>query len=240
MGQVIQTTRPPKISCHLQKTLLAIVKMPIGLATPRCKVCQPHKSGASVANHKPQILGTADSTVPSPPIQRRRPNPYAEQADEQSSYALPAPVRDEEILQIPHSFVKPTGSGRSDPASPKALARLLAEISPRQGPAMLDDLEDEEAVPELSPPLDSSDSSESGSDALGLMTSVAASSVGRGEPLMNFATEVAEEEEDVEPLRQSLKGLYALWKLNRSKKGVTSEEEDRALFLRVVEDAISL
>ena len=188
-----------------------------------------------LTNLLPFISGTADSTIPSPPIQRRRHNPYADHPEE-SPYALPVPVRDEEILHIPHSLVKPTGSRRSDPASPKALARLLADLSPRHSPAVLDDFEDVEALPELSPTL-ASDPSECASDSLGLSTGTEGSPLVHDELPAVLRSRDAEDE-DVEPLRQSLKGLYALWKLKRSANGVASEEEARASFLRVVEDVI--
>lgn len=151
---------------------------------------------------------------------------------------MPVPVRDdfhnphEEILPIPPSIVNqsyPTGSRRSDPASPKDLARRLAELSPRQGPALVSDFEHVRA-----PELDASDTSDAGttsSDALGLITSTEESpSVER----------IEIRGEDKEALGQSIKGLYALWRLNRSRKGMeSSEQDDRAGFMRVVEDALA-
>lgn len=164
--------------------------------------------------------------------------------DMEPAYALPVPPRaDEEVLQIAPSLMRqgrPSGSRMSDPASPKALARLLEEISPRQTPAVLDDFEDIEEAPLLES--DSSDATTTSDDALGLITSAENSPVVH-EALTGVTGEfgVAAEEdagEDEEALLQSLKGLYALWKLNRTKKGVSSAES-RASFLRIVEDVVS-
>jgi len=192
------------------------------------------------------VQGTADSTIPSPPIQRRRPNPYAEQSydtqDMESSYALPVPARvDSDTLQIPPSLMRqgrPTGSRMSDPASPKALARLLAEISPRHDPTVLDDFEDIEA-PALES--DASDAATSSDDALGLMTSAEESPVVHEVPSVineDFGAALNGNEEE-EALRQSLKGLYALWKHSRTKKGASSGQESKASFLRIVRDVTS-
>ena len=42
-----------------------------------------------------------------------------------------------------------------------------------------------------------------------------------------------------EPLRQSLQGLFALWKSSRSQEGAISEEETRQSFLRIVGEVVS-
>lgn len=162
-------------------------------------------------------------------------------------YPLPVPIRSEfsdprdEVLHIPSSFVQhtqSTGSRRSDPASPKDLARRLAEISPRDEPSHIADFEDVEAL-ELSPPLESDDSS----DALGLITSAEASPSGLDEPQgvseLDGAVDLGSADAEDLALRQSLKGLYALWKLSRARKGISSsEQEDRAAFMKVVDTVI--
>lgn len=131
----------------------------------------------------------------------------------------------------------PTGSRRSDPASPKDLARRLAELSPRHSPVLIPNLEDVRASEEMSS-LDSSDTSDIGSastDALGLITNAEGSPRGISEFVNNI--EVADEDE--EALRQSIKGLYTLWRLSRSRKGVSSGQDDRAVFMRVIEDTLA-
>ncbi|GJE86089.1 hypothetical protein PsYK624_021690 [Phanerochaete sordida] len=193
------------------------------------------------------VQGTADSTIPSPPIQRRRPNPYADPSHDtnemESMYALPVPARaDSEALQIPPSIMRqgrPTGSRMSDPASPKVLARLLADISPRLTPAALDDFGDIEA-PALE--TDTSDEATMSDDALGLVTSDEASpildEIPSGLTVDFSAAPVEKEAEDEAALRQSLKGLYALWKQSQSSKGAASGSESKAAFLRIVQDVV--
>ncbi|EKM61021.1 uncharacterized protein PHACADRAFT_168384 [Phanerochaete carnosa HHB-10118-sp] len=192
------------------------------------------------------VQGTADSTIPSPPIQRRRPDPYADPSHDthavESPYALPVPACvDSEVLQIPPSLMRqerPTGSRMSDPASPKALARLLAEISPRHSLAVLDDFEDIEA-PALES--DTSDAATSSDDALGLITSAEESPVvheALGATTKEFGAALERDEED-EALRQSLKGLYTLWKQSRNGRGASFGHGSRASFLRIVQDVPS-
>lgn len=125
----------------------------------------------------------------------------------------------------------------SDPASPKALARLLAEISPRHSPAVLDDFEDIEA-PALES--DTSDAATTFDDALGLITSAEESPVVHEAPRAitgEFGAAVEGDEEE-EALRQSLKGLYALWKQSRARKGMSSGQGSKASFLRTVQDVV--
>lgn len=134
-------------------------------------------------------------------------------------------------------MAQPPPLSRWSPASPKALARLLAEISPRHSPAQehasLSDLEDE---PELSSGLESTASSESVSvDALGLITDSISPSFSAAQNDATIMTETEIMEEDDEALRQSIKGLYALWRSNRAHKGYLG---DREAFIRVVQDVV--
>ena len=46
-----------------------------------------------------------------------------------------------------------------------------------------------------------------------------------------------EADEDEEALRQSIQGLYALWRLNRVRKGLAVDKE---VFVRIVGDAIGI
>ncbi|KAI0669923.1 hypothetical protein C8Q78DRAFT_976572 [Trametes maxima] len=87
------------------------------------------------------VQGTADSTIPSPiPQGRRKPMPVPVEAEDMTSpVPLPVPVRVPsedayaEPLPIPPSLLaRPGGNSRWDPASPTALARLLASITPRE------------------------------------------------------------------------------------------------------------
>ncbi|KAI0348034.1 hypothetical protein BDW22DRAFT_1350173 [Trametopsis cervina] len=200
------------------------------------------------------VHGTADSTIPTPPVVRRKQMyPYA---DQDSQDPLPVPARlgasdaFEDAVPIPTMLNVPpqwVHNPRWDPASPQALARLLADISPRMSPpqnaAVVADFEDDFG---LSPPLEgSSDDSDTLSppDVLGLnptsaledqKEALAPNALGLEEGIES-ATPVFEEEE---PLRQSLKGLFALWKMSRSQKGITSEEADRTSFMRIVGEVV--
>ncbi|KAH9849783.1 hypothetical protein C2E23DRAFT_736548 [Lenzites betulinus] len=91
------------------------------------------------------VQGTADSTIPSPIPQGRRkplPAPINVHQDTASQEPLPVPVRVPsedtyaEPLPIPPSIVpRPRSNSRWDPASPTALSKLLANITPRESPS---------------------------------------------------------------------------------------------------------
>ena len=170
-------------------------------------------------------------------------DPYADQPSEfDASYALPIPMRSDfhnphdDPIQFPTSLINPslpTGSRRSDPASPKDLARRLAELSPRHSPVLAPQYDaPAPAALDLSPPLVASDSSDAGTastDALGLIA-------GDQVPQLVGGIEVGDPGE--EALMQSITGLYAMWRLNRSSRGA-AEQDDRAAFMRVVESALA-
>lgn len=202
------------------------------------------------------------------------------------------------------------------PASPSALARLLADISPRRSPVSFSDelsINEHHAVDfdggelgmgvgvgvgrytgfegegpglglglgmglglgleeALSPPsLETSDDSdetpspppgEMDRDVLGLMRSFAEVPSARAasdleadrereddsvKPSQISSSSSKDEEQDkgedegVEALRQSAKGLYALWRAGRVRAGNGgSEAEDKAAFVRIVGDAIGI
>lgn len=195
-------------------------------------------------------IGTADSTIPTPPVVRRR-----QMYSSDSQDPLPGPAHNgaSDTPGVTLSIAPPPQwlhyNPRWGPASPKALARLLAEISPRQSPpqvaAIVADFEDDL---ELSPPFaGSSDDSDTlsppDSDVLGLLSGPAAEveiqneAVAPAEPTTALRAEEPAHD-DEEPLKQSLKGLFALWKSSRSQKGVSSEEDLRQSFLRIVEAAV--
>ncbi|THH34086.1 hypothetical protein EUX98_g71 [Antrodiella citrinella] len=205
------------------------------------------------------VHGTADSTRPSPlPIQRKNyPTLEESSIDPDSPHPLPVPVRvveedaTQEALPIPHSSLSQAINGnisRSpwDPASPQTLARLLADISPRHSPAVVsqtdDDDDDEERV---SPVFDSSSTDElqtpSPSIGLGLTEDGHAlvSPTADGNVVVEEEDEgsSAEFDETEYALRDSIRGLYSLWKVSR-RKG-TTHETDRDAFMRVVHEVVN-
>lgn len=210
-------------------------------------------------------IGTADSTIPTPPIVRRKQayGYHEDSADTDYQHPLAVPARNDvrdvpgEALHIPNALndLPPRWlhhhNPRWGPACPKALAQLLADISPRQSPpqfaAIIPDFEDDL---ELSPPLaGSSDDSDTISspddDILGTIpartdedrSGTTASDVPTEQPPAAEATSPVSAIE--EPLRQSLQGLFALWKSSRSQEGAISEEETRQSFLRIVGEVVS-
>lgn len=178
-------------------------------------------------------------------------HPFADMGiDSDSPQALPVPVRLDsdtpgEVLPIPNArLLQPHHNPRWDPASPQALARLLAEISPRHSPAHSPALATEfEDNLELSPPLDGSDDSDTPSppDVLGLITEpfklqMTVPSVVVTADDADATTPVDDEDE---PLKQSLMGIYNLWKSGRSRKNITVTE-DKEAFMRIVEEVVGL
>lgn len=173
--------------------------------------------------------------------------------DPDSPHPLPVPVRvgDEDASQvalpIPHSSLSQAPSRAPwDPASPQTLARLLADISPRHSPAVVSQTDDDESDA-LSPAFESSASEEletpSPVNGLGL-TEGGHSLVS---PTANGHVEIglAEEGDDgnnTEPdeagsaLRDSIRGLYVLWKATKQKG---FRESDRDVFMRIVEEAVA-
>lgn len=175
---------------------------------------------------------------------------YTDMATEHDS-PLPVPVRIDsdtpgDVLPIPDiRLLQPHRNPRWDPASPHALARLLADISPRlspaQSPALVTDFDDDL---ELSPPLDSSDDSDTPSPP---DVSALIGDVPQREMTLSYA--MGEEspresgppvDDGSEPLKQSLRGLYTLWKMSRSQKGGSTDAQDKESFMRVVEEAIGI
>ncbi|KAI0094919.1 hypothetical protein BDY19DRAFT_982245 [Irpex rosettiformis] len=188
------------------------------------------------------VHGTADSTIPTPPIVRRRQVHDYSESEYQDPLSVPVHNVSGEAFSIPHVLNIPPSrwlhhhNPHCGPASPKALARLLAEISPRQSPpqfaAIIADFEDEL---ELSPPLagssDDSDTLSPPDDVLGLIPEPIAEN--RDEAAASdVPIEVSREDEHgsstpeiEEPLRQSIKGLYALWNSSMSQRGASSEKK---------------
>lgn len=210
-------------------------------------------------------IGTADSTIPTPPIVRRKQTYgyHEDSTDAEYQHPLAVSARNDvpgvpgEALHIPNALndLPPRWlhhhNPRWGPACPKALAQLLADISPRQSPpqfaAIVPDFEDDL---ELSPPLagssDDSDTISSPDDDILGAIPAAADEDRFGTVASDVPTEqppVAQDSLPVstieEPLRQSLKGLYALWKSSRSQEGAISEDDQRESFLRIVGEVVS-
>ncbi|KAH8102638.1 hypothetical protein BXZ70DRAFT_1070881 [Cristinia sonorae] len=176
------------------------------------------------------VHGTADSTRPSPrPLQRRHYPTLDEGMDHPDSpHPLPVPVRigdedtNQEALPIPHlSLSQATARAPWDPASPQTLARLLADISPRPSPGIMQT--DDEAS---SPTFESSGSDE-------LQTPSPPNGLGLVEDGHSLVSPIAEDDAEVQTqevdeaqtgewdetdyaLQDSIRGLYALWKAEDS------------------------
>lgn len=164
---------------------------------------------------------------------------------------LPVPVRidiDTDMLPIADKrLLHPHHNPRWDPASPHALAALLADISARQSPLQSSTLvTDFEDGLELSPPLDSSDDSDTPSppDVSELVS-------GRPLPTQSILLSASKKQpapqeqasgdaNGSEPLKQSLRGIFTLWKLSRPQMGIASDAQDKEAFMRLVGEAIGL
>ncbi|KAJ3475176.1 hypothetical protein NLI96_g12011 [Meripilus lineatus] len=162
----------------------------------------------------------------------------------------------------PESIIRPITRNPWDPASPETLSRLLSALSPRESrapsPEPTSDLETE--LDSLSPPTDAS----SGTDisevrspiALGLFGDDVSSvdhghlhepstlsaldidvAPGVGMSMNSVRGDIGKDEDDF-ALKESLRGLYALWKSVRGTKGVSVKESDKDAFLRMVEEVV--
>ncbi|TCD71504.1 hypothetical protein EIP91_008885 [Steccherinum ochraceum] len=202
------------------------------------------------------VHGTADSTRPSPRPLPKKAHPGLEDhlIDPDSPHPLPVPVREgdadasQDAIPIPHSSLsQATARSPWDPASPQTLARLLADISPRHSPAIVSQT-DEEEQEALSPPFDSSGSEEQLetpplTNGLGLtedgetIVSPATNSVVEVEGSLDGENDEGVDFDEAEwALRDSIRGLYALWKAGRRKD---SRENERDAFLRIVDEAVA-
>ena len=212
------------------------------------------------------VTGTADSTIPSPiPPSRRKPTQADVSGQEGLPSALLVPVRGsydstfDEPLQIPASIhALPRGGSRWDPASPRALSRLLSAISPRESPVPSpapDGTFDADEV--LSSPTiggsNDSDSSSSSSSALGLCVNDGVPVVDDGPSVVDDGPSVVDDgpsvtllptgegesavDEDETDLRTALEGVWRIWKKSKrlatpASSSTAGDSEAREAFLR--------
>lgn len=150
----------------------------------------------------------------------------------------------QDALPIPHSLSHAANRSPWDPASPQTLARLLADISPRQSPTVASHIDDDASdIP--SPPFESSGSDEletPSPNGLGL-TELTEDGESLSPPVNGFEVEGDDLDgetpgfdETDSALRDSIRGLYALWKSTR-RKGRT--ESDRDAFMRIIEEVVA-
>ena len=204
--------------------------------------------------------GTADSTIPSPiPQARRKLPPVSTDAEKDftSPAPLPVPVRVPaedtyaEPLPIPATLVsRPRSSSRWDPASPTALAKLLASITPRESaspspaPDASFDIEEEFSSPTVGGSNDSDLSSSPGLGLSGVGAAVAAAIIAESESLAQAqgvprsllldGVECANANESGGPITEdgdddgaadlhaALEGVWKMWK--RSRRGAAGSQ----------------
>ncbi|TFY69769.1 hypothetical protein EVJ58_g229 [Rhodofomes roseus] len=196
------------------------------------------------------VHGTADSTRPSPPPQPKRKlypvGPDVLDAGAESPNPLPVPARSDlhyshgDTLPILGSLA-PHGNSRWDPASPRTLAKLLAEVSPRASPlpSPLSASETAEVDSEVSSPTVGG-SSGSGEGSPGSLPSLDDSSLATVRPTDLRASPYDEEEAEMGALHDGIRGLWKLWEMGRRKRSAPQGHEDsKELFLEVVRDVIS-
>ncbi|KAI9063042.1 hypothetical protein FKP32DRAFT_1686352 [Trametes sanguinea] len=196
------------------------------------------------------VQGTADSTIPSPiPQGRRKPLPFSldSERDVTSPVPLPVPVRVPsedtyaEPLPIPPSMMpRPRSNSRWDPASPTALAKLLASITPRESaspspaPDAAFDIDDESSSPTIGGSDDSELSSSPGLGLSGVGAAVAAAIIAENEAIAQardgsstllIGTSGVDgpvglglqdgRDEDEADLQATLEGVWKMWRKSR-------------------------
>lgn len=169
------------------------------------------------------IHGTADSTIPSPlPVQKRR-TEYFEQRE------------DESVLTA--GFVAMRPRLPSDPPCPTDLSSRLENISPRSNSplAMTDDHEldvrrFDNSVEEEG---DSASTDTLDEGISGVSSPKVPDSAGEG----GVAVVVLDEE--TEAMKDSVRGLYRLWKLKRGGAAAKEDDSERLTFTNMVRDALA-
>ncbi|KAI0639377.1 hypothetical protein C8Q77DRAFT_1044898 [Trametes polyzona] len=224
------------------------------------------------------VHGTADSTIPSPiPQGRRKPLPVPSETEQSmtSPAPLPVPVRVPsedtyaEPLPIPPSILaRPRSNSRWDPASPTALARLLASITPRESatpspaPGATFDVGDNLSSPTIGGSDDSDSSTSPGLGLSGVDAAVAAAIIAESAsmaqavganhsyfvdgvvgPGASEVTASGAEDEDEADLRTALEGVWKMWK--KSRRATMDDESvntvsDFAVWKRLLEDQTAL
>lgn len=195
------------------------------------------------------VHGTADSTRPSPPQQPKRklhPTDPETNSGTDSPNPLPVPARSElyrshgDTLPILGSLAR-HGNSRWDPASPRALAQLLAEVPLRvsPSPSPLSMSETGEVDSDISSPtVGGSNGSDEGSPG-----SISALEDRPSTALRSLAMCAAADNDEAEmnALRDGIRGLWKLWEMGRRKRSDLQESEDnKERFLEVVRDVVSL
>ncbi|KAI0361652.1 hypothetical protein OH77DRAFT_1508535 [Trametes cingulata] len=207
------------------------------------------------------VHGTADSTIPSPVQQNRRkplPVPLDADHDMTSPAPLPVPVRvasedtyAEPLPISPALAPRPRSNSRWDPASPTALARLLASITPRETPSPSPaadasfDIEEELSSPTVGGSNDSDLSSSPGLGLSGVDAAVAATIIAEHESMaraldahhsrpmlaegssgVQEADSDSAEDEDEADLRVALEGVWKMWKKSKRKAARFDPRDD--------------
>ncbi|KAL1707341.1 hypothetical protein EV121DRAFT_255947 [Schizophyllum commune] len=172
------------------------------------------------------IHGTADSTIPSPlPVQKRRTH-YFEHAE------------DESVLAAGFASMRPRLP--SDPPCPVDLNNRLENISPRSNsPIMMADdheLEARRFGEGVEEDVEEGDSASTGT--LGDLSAAPSPKTG-GDKDESVVASISVFDEETEALKDSIKGLYKLWKLKRGMTVKGSDDLARLAFTAVVSDAIA-
>ncbi|KAL7285296.1 hypothetical protein ACG7TL_000391 [Trametes sanguinea] len=216
------------------------------------------------------VQGTADSTIPSPiPQGRRKPLPISldSEGDVTSPVPLPVPVRvpsedtyAEPLPIAPSMMPRPRSNSRWDPASPTALAKLLASITPRESaspspaPDATFDIDEESSSPTIGGSDDSELSSSPGLGLSGVGTAVAAAIIAENEAMAQaragpsallMGTSGVDgpvglglqdgSDEDEADLRAALEGVWKMWRKSRRAAAGPSLRDDngaKEAFLR--------
>ncbi|KAI0662803.1 hypothetical protein C8Q70DRAFT_908776 [Cubamyces menziesii] len=224
------------------------------------------------------VQGTADSTIPSPiPQARRKLPPVSTDAEKDftSPAPLPVPVRVPaedtyaEPLPIPATLVsRPRSNSRWDPASPTALAKLLASITPRESaspspaPDASFDIEEEFSSPTVGGSNDSDLSSSPGLGLSGVGAAVAAAIIAESESLAQAqgvprsllldGVECANANESGGPITEdgdddgaadlhaALEGVWKMWKRKIMDDESVNTVSDFAVWKRLLEDQTAL
>lgn len=237
-------------------TPIQTLRMPIGLNTLLFKVCQPFF--VVYLDAQPTILGSGDSTLPSPLPSKKKTLDQAE-----SSRPLPDRIIvPSDDLQTNHvELYNPL-----EPPAPESLARRLEALSaesPSNSPTLFEfdgRPIDYPTQAEFAPPFNTAPDSPGAVPALSISSSSASPP-----PLQRSSDEFvvidpatdpdavnpsvpaeslilsSDDSHDYDPaqdiLRENIKGLYRLWKLGRHDTS-TDTPDDKEIFLATVRQAL--
>jgi hypothetical protein len=163
------------------------------------------------------FAGSGDSTLPTPPSLAQKQN-------------------DSKRIFVSYPGLPPTTAYNPlDPPSPNALARRLAELSPRlQSPPLDDDSESASDSPTFSPLLNALLSS---SAALSFTDTDTALSKDASCACEQDAQRTVPHHESHEALKDAIRGVYRLWKSARKTDSATHEEGEE--FLETVRQIVA-